>query len=1057
MKNILLSIFGLLVTVSLFADSWNFDPQTKYRVECIALSPSAMALGANHNLNTPLCITSTDYKDSDCYWYFKEEETGKYSIQNASTYQYLTYDEFHESSPQTLRYVHLSSELEGETSLWYIGQLQTTTYGNVYYIQSVAAQNMYFHMRSGSTVRVLGPYSNSPNGTSFQFKFYDANDQEFKPDGKVDPIVVPDRDDPEPVVVDSAKALKPISGQNIYIYRADGRVDVIPQEYVTNRVETSEGITITTIADTTFSYIPLEVDSITTVSPELPSFGSFKFNNKFNHHIIEDAQGVFYGDTLITLNVVGIGKTLTPSFKLDVDVTAYIDGVRQTSKKDHVRFSNDVIYTVARRGLFILRQNLNGDFVMRPYGREVKVSVDFATDHYTTTYRVPTVYITTNNGTSITSKYYYWDAKIKIDGAGVFPDMDTTPIQIKGRGNSSWTSSGKAPYHLKFEEALKPFGLTKGKHWNLLANALSYSMECNAIAMKAAQLVETAGFNHMIPVDLYINGEYRGAYNFTEKVGFANNSIDLADETYCAMYELDSYYDEAYKFRSTYYSLPVNIKEPDFDDTEKATPLTMDMVKEPFNLAMAALYNQENTDFYFDFDYMAKFLFVDELTANYELFHPKSTFCYAQNLNDSSTKLIFGPVWDYDWCFGGPSTYFARNETDNYWEKSSGDGRVWAKAMRYNVGTEFDKTYYRLWYDFVNNHLDELIDFVDDYYNYVKYSYTHNSEKWKNGDADYYYNLKEKAKTWITNRANHCLNYMTNDLGYSKLNYLVTETEKPTIGDVNEDGRITTADVVCALNYLLGLPNESFDYQQADTDRNDIITIGDVQKVRSLTRTISSKGFYGLPEADAVITTGTVEYTNEGITVPLIINVDEAQYSGIQFDLKVPAGMVVEDLDISKSIPNFDVNIDELDPSVSGDVANDCYRVSIYSGGNNVLPQDKSVIELQLGWGSSAHEPGVQSVNLANVMFVSSVAEDYRSLAASAQFTADELTGINDAISLASQDGNHLTFRTNEQAVLPIYTLDGRIFRLYNLTPGTQTVSLPRGIYIINKQKISVK
>ena len=56
-------------------------------------------------------------------------------------------------------------------------------------------------------------------------------------------------------------------------------------------------------------------------------------------------------------------------------------------------------------------------------------------------------------------------------------------------------------------------------------------MMTNAIGMKVAQLAGVAGANHIVPVNLYINGEYRGSYNFTEKIGFHNNSIDLDDET----------------------------------------------------------------------------------------------------------------------------------------------------------------------------------------------------------------------------------------------------------------------------------------------------------------------------------------------------------------------------------------------------------------------------------------------------------------------------------------------------------------------------------------------
>ena len=1060
-KRYLLSlIFAFVVLATWAEDTFEFDPGTKYRIECLGAIPSSVTLGANHYVNSPLSVANSyyNYLTADCYWYIKEEKTGKFSIRNASTYQYLTFDYNHTDSPQKLRYVHLSSALEGETSLWEFATMNSSTYGKVVVIRSAHESGYYMHMR---TNYVLGPYQAYPDNTTFQFRFYTSDGKSYDPinSGTVDPGPGPviEPDEPEPVVIDSSKALMPIGDDILFIYRADGKVDAIPQEYISSRQSTKEGLTITTVGDTVYSYKSYEVDSVSTVSPALPVFESFKFNNKFNHHMIGDAPGIFNGDTLITATVVGIGKNLRPSFKLADDVCAYIYDVPQVSKKTSARFANDVVYTVARHGQTILRRNLNGDYVVRPYGRDYRVSVDFATDHSTGAYRVPTVYITTDNGTNITSKNYWWSGRVRIDGAGVFPDMEETPMQIKGRGNSSWTSTGKAPYHMKFETAVKPFGLTKGKHWNLLANALKGSMECNAIAMKAAQLVETAGFNHMIPVEVYVNGQYRGSYNFTEKVGFANNSIDLADETYSAMYELDSYYDGDTKFTSSPYSLPVNMKEPDFQDTENPTPLTLDMVSRVFNRSMKALYDQEDVEYYFDLNYLAKFLFVDELTCNYELFHPKSTFCYARNVNDSSTSLIFGPCWDYDWCFGGPANYFVSNSVANFWEKSDGAGRVWAKAIRYNPGSKFNKIYYRLWHNFVHNDLDELVDFVEDYYNFVKYSYSHDDTKWSKGDAEQYAQLKDKAKSWLVTRANSCLDFMSNDLGYANFGYLNVESETPTIGDVNGDGTITAADLVCALNYMLGLPNEDFSFSQADTDHNEIITIADLQKIRMLNKSVKSNGFYGLPEADAAMSAGSVAYTPSTITVPLTINVAEGKYSGIQFDLNIPAGMTIEDLDISKSIPDFDISIEELDPEVSGNLNGDTYRVCIYGPGSCQLPIGKSTIDLYLGWGSADRTPGILSATMSDVMFVSSMAEDHRSVPAMAQFTADELTGINSAVSLAQQNGTQLTFRATEAAVLPIYTLDGRIFRLYNLQPGTQTVGLPRGIYIINKQKISVR
>ena len=825
----------------------------------------------------------------------------------------------------------------------------------------------------------------------------------------------------------------------------------------------------------TLTYQDYEVDSLSYISPELPAFNSFKINNKFNHHVVEDAIGVFDEDTLITLSVVGIGKTLRPSFKLDDNVQAWIGDSLQHSKVTRVRFDKDIIYTVARCGQTVLRRTYKGEYVIRPYGLDVTVRVDFATDHSTAAYQVPIIYVTTDDGTSITSKYYYWDGKIRIDGAGVFPDLPETPMQIKGRGNTSWTSSGKAPYHFKFDTATKVLGLKKGKHWNLIANAQTRSMTSNAVAMKMAQLVETAGANHEIPVELYINGEYRGSYNLTEKVGLSNNSIDLDDESYAVMLELDSYYDETYKFRDNTYNLPVNIKAPDF--SEGTTPLTQTIIQDRFNLATEALKRKdEYLDVYYDLDYLARYLFVTDYTANVEIMHPKSTFLYNANLMDTSSPFVYGPVWDFDWAFGYSDNrdYFTAHSTLNFWART-GDtvGYAWSKDLRYS-DERVDKRYYNLWHDFINNgSLDELVDYCDDYYNFAAPSFTHDNSKWRHGDAKTYATVTTSSKSWLRKRAEYIYDFLSNTLGYADKDYL-NNGGKPLIGDVNDDGSITTSDVVCVLNYILNLPNEEFEFDRADTDKNGIITVADIINVRNLIGSGSSGGggggggggilyssrFYGLPEADAAITTGSVSHTTESVSIPLTIVVEDGNYSGLQFDLSIPEGMTIDNLDISRSIPDFDVSIAEVNNGQWSMVNGQCYRVSLYSSAKHKLPIGRSELTLELGKNNaqcSMFNAQLLKATLSNVLFSTSLGEDERSGSRTATFTSEELTGLNSAVAVVGQEGNGVTLSSAADTVVPVYGVDGRVYRLYHLTGGRETITLPQGIYIINQQKIVVR
>ena len=451
-----------------------------------------------------------------------------------------------------------------------------------------------------------------------------------------------------------------------------------------------------------------------------------------------------------------------------------------------------------------------------PYGSDYEVEVDFLTDHPTSQYNVPRVDIWFGDGESWNSSMWigmngkktYEDATIRIDGAGVFPDMEETSMQIRGRGNSSWSGSydSKNPYRMKFDEKVKPFGMTKGKSWVLLSNKQSGSMTSNAIAMKIADMVETQGCNHIVPCELYINGHYRGSYNFTEKVGFGNNSIDLPDESYATMLELDSYYDEPYKFRDATYNLYVNIKEPDFNDATDLTMINFVQVREAFN---AFTDDAKNSPDYvnLDVDAFVRAMLVTDLVRNEELMHPKSWYLYNADVTNADSLWHFGPVWDFDWSFGyerGHNYFIGMAEEDLFSRMSSSNiGYPFFKQLL--RGSErVKKAYYRLWTEFMQSgKLDELIEYCDDYFQYVSPSFLHNvdgveqevSSWWGDtyiqtgwGDGQNYATTTENAKTWLRKRANYIYSHLEQ---YDLSDDIIDPEEE----DYGQPDRISVAEV----------------------------------------------------------------------------------------------------------------------------------------------------------------------------------------------------------------------------------------------------------------------
>lgn len=485
--------------------------------------------------------------------------------------------------------------------------------------------------------------------------------------------------------------------------------------------------------------------------------------------------------------------------------------------KNYLVLSTFRLYeVVATGGDPVLMEPARYAYHMIPLGREVTVDVAWLTDEATA---VPRIDIDIDGGQMVASKDYYLDALITIQGNGVWADFQDS-VQIKGRGNSSWSSNpyAKNPYRLKFASSVKPFGLTKGKNWNLIAQAQGGSMMSNPMAMKAARMVGAAGANDVIPVDLYMNGEYRGSYIFTQKTGLANNSIDLDDESAAVFLELDTYYDETYRFYSDKYRLPVNIKEPDFAEGE--TVLSMEQVKKDFNRLETALYEDTHVERLVDLDMLARFMLVNELVYNSEINHPKSTFLYKEDLNRMGSPYVFGPVWDFDWSYGYESNrqYCTTPPTDDLFDIiTTGKGNHFFSTL-WQASDLLKRRYYALWKDFVDNHLEEYIDYADDYLAYANSSFVNNTTLW--GDGGNYATVANNMKTWLRARAHHILQSLTPYDLDAPIDY--------PYGDLNADHAIDDTDRDLLLDALLDDAPSSTLLDQADIDATGQLTIGDV-------------------------------------------------------------------------------------------------------------------------------------------------------------------------------------------------------------------------------------
>jgi hypothetical protein len=484
--------------------------------------------------------------------------------------------------------------------------------------------------------------------------------------------------------------------------------------------------------------------------------------------------------------------------------------VEQVSGQSSLRFDAPVTYTLALPGHWIYEvESEEAVAGFKPFGRPCEVNVKYLTDYATGDYKIPTVYITFGDGVSWdynqwigqtlpdgtnTKEEWIEDCTFRLDGAGVWPDIDTVEgCEVRGRGNTSWSFDPKSknPYRIKFPKKQKqsPFNLTKDRQWVFIANKQNGSMTTNSIAQKIAAMVDAEAICHMIPIDLYINGHYRGSYCFTEKIGIADNSVAIDEATGCLL-ELDDYFDEDYRFRDDIYNLPVNVKDPDFGEEDEERVITFDAVQASINELTYTLASGGDITEHVDMESWAKFWLVNDLVRNVETYHPKS--CYLFNENPAEGGLWeFGPAWDFDWAFGYEEShsYFASGAAEDIYSKRSGKaGYDFYNALR---NTEAGKrAYYKEWKDFVaEGRIQELKEYIADYTEFALLSIAHNNDANIN-EKNYtdYQALVKKSQDWLEARAQYIINNLTvyddSNVETSIIEIPNHEIERPTRGQI---------------------------------------------------------------------------------------------------------------------------------------------------------------------------------------------------------------------------------------------------------------------------------
>lgn len=423
---------------------------------------------------------------------------------------------------------------------------------------------------------------------------------------------------------------------------------------------------------------------------------------------------------------------------------------------------------------------------------------------------LPTVCINTVNAEEPYDKVHDIDSNIIIvnDKMPYVSGLGT----VRERGNGSRTFP-KKPWRIKFEKKQRvlPNAAAKAKKWTLINNYGDKTLMRNLIAFEIAKRIGMDYVPFATPVDVILNGEYKGCYQLCDQVEVNKGRLEITEMTdedisgsaltggY--LFEIDAY---AYQepdgewFRTSGKAIPVTIKSP----SDGGSPEQFQYIKEHFEQLEKLVFNlngriPDKNDYrnIFDITSFLQHFIVGELSGNTDTYW--STFMYKERDND---KIFTGPVWDFDLAFENDQRTYPINDIAETFLYESGkasfansmEGFV-SNIIRNDPRTSGDLS--SLWSKVRNQNLisqDSIFKYIDRMAMELEESQSLNFLRWDIMNEYVHQNpvvsggyLEEvgRVKEYISKRLPLLDKFMRYDKNINYINNIETEDKFPVIKD----------------------------------------------------------------------------------------------------------------------------------------------------------------------------------------------------------------------------------------------------------------------------------
>ncbi len=372
---------------------------------------------------------------------------------------------------------------------------------------------------------------------------------------------------------------------------------------------------------------------------------------------------------------------------------------------------------------------------------------------------------------------YYLDANGCDWAESIGSASEMLPLEIKARGN--WTRLGfaKKPFKLKLGSKQKMLGLSKSKHFALLAHAddnVSYLR--NFVGFNLGKRLGLPWTPSAQPVEVVMNGDYRGLYFLPESIRVESGRIEiekLADEetdpALCSggyLVELDNYEEGDQIIEEE--ENGDDVMRVTFDTPEVYSPLQRTFIEEQFT-TMNRLVSSHDAALwsYMDMDMAARYYIVEEIIDHRESYHG-STYLFRDR--GENKKWMFSPLWD---C----GNAFTRENPQSYFTDETIYGNLWINNMRQTPGfmDKVEETWRWFWGNKVGDNGADLISDIEAYIESLREAAKADRARWKDAPRPEYPGATDVVDNSDMDRG---MNFVKNSLR-SKVEWLSSKWGMP--------------------------------------------------------------------------------------------------------------------------------------------------------------------------------------------------------------------------------------------------------------------------------------